>query len=159
MLRSQCDSRMNMPHHTGFLYKQTATWQNFDGAIYWLCQNTLKKKTKTDSALFWALFKNWGRSLGFSGSGEISISMCEDHLNVWPSAPVLTKTFRVCSQRYCSNNIPHWLCTITAANRSWTWCELQLGRASNAQAACNNEWSLSSRHDKESFEWRTLVEQ
>lgn len=156
VLRSQCDSRMNMLHHTGFLSKQTAAWQNFDGAIYWMCQNTLRKKKKeTDSALFWALFKNWGRSLGFSGSGEIIISMCEDHLNVWPS--VLTKTFRVCSHCYCSNNIPHWLCTITAAHRSV--CEymldVQLWRASNTQAACNNMWLLSSRHDEESFEWRS----
>lgn len=43
VLRCQCDFHMNMLQHTGFLSKQTA-WQNFGGAIYWMCQNTKQKK-------------------------------------------------------------------------------------------------------------------
>lgn len=71
-----------------------------------MCQNT---KQKMASALFrHCLNRRWG----FSGSGAISISKCEDHLNVWPFALAIDKGFP-CGfvPCYCSNikgNISHW---------------------------------------------------
>lgn len=58
VLKCQCVFHvwMNMLQHTGFLSKQTA-WQNFGGAIYWLCQNT--KKIKNCWAFFRIVTENW----------------------------------------------------------------------------------------------------